>query len=123
MSNVLSPFVGDIGLHPEAPLRLFATLAAVALFLSVISPASAAGDAKAGRDLARVWCSGCHVVDQSRGGPDTAPPFPTIARRGSEGRGWLRAWLAAPHPPMPNLSLSRQQIDDVVAYLDSLTPR
>jgi mono/diheme cytochrome c family protein len=35
----------------------------------------------------------------------------------------VRAWLADPHPPMPNFNLSRQQIDDIVAYLDSLTPR
>jgi hypothetical protein len=26
----------------------------------------------------------------------------------------------SPHPPMPNISLSRQQIDDIVAYLSSL---
>jgi mono/diheme cytochrome c family protein len=26
----------------------------------------------------------------------------------------------APHPPMPSISLSRQQIDDIVAYLSTL---
>jgi cytochrome c len=97
-------------------------LAAV-LCSSTISPATAAGDAQAGRDLAQSWCSSCHIVDQSGRGPDTAPPFPAVAQRSREDRGWLRAWLAAPHPPMPNFNLSRQQIDDVVAYLDSMSPR
>jgi len=26
----------------------------------------------------------------------------------------------SPHPPMPSISLSRQQIDDIVAYLGTL---
>jgi mono/diheme cytochrome c family protein len=33
----------------------------------------------------------------------------------------IRGWLADPHPPMPNLNLSRQEIDDILAYLESLT--
>jgi hypothetical protein len=31
-----------------------------------------------------------------------------------------RAFLLAPHPPMPDLNLSRADIDDISAYLDSL---
>jgi mono/diheme cytochrome c family protein len=109
MSNVSSSLVGVV--------------AAAVLSMWVVMPAAAAGDAQAGRNLAQRWCSGCHVVDQSGRGPDTAPPFPTIARQSQDDQGWLRAWLTAPHPPMPDLNLSRQQIDDVIAYLDSLTPR
>jgi hypothetical protein len=30
------------------------------------------------------------------------------------------AWLANPHPPMPNFNLSRTEIDWIVAYLASL---
>jgi mono/diheme cytochrome c family protein len=33
----------------------------------------------------------------------------------------IRGWLADPHPPMPNLELSRREIEDIVAYLQSLT--
>lgn len=87
------------------------------------TPSLAAGDAEAGHRLARQWCTGCHIVDSAVQGPDTAPSFPSIARRSAGDQGWLRAWLAAPHPPMPNFNLSRQQIDDVVAYLGSLAPR
>jgi mono/diheme cytochrome c family protein len=103
-------------------MRSLAVLAVVALCLSPVSAAVAAGDAQAGHDLARLWCSACHMVERSGQGPDTAPPFASVARRSPEDRGWLRAWIAAPHPPMPNFNLSRQQIDDVIAYLDSLIP-
>lgn len=97
--------------------------AAVILCLLSGSPALAAGDVAAGQELARRWCAGCHVIDRSRQGSDAAPPFVAIARQNPETRGWLRAWLTAPHPPMPNFNLSRRQIDDIIAYLDSLSPR
>lgn len=112
-----------IACRATRPATAIAALAAAILSLSVASAAMAAGDEQAGKDLARRWCSGCHIVDRSGGGTDAAPPFPVIARRNPKDRTWLRAWLTDPHPPMPNLNLSRQQIDDVVAYLDSLSPR
>jgi mono/diheme cytochrome c family protein len=87
-------------------------------FIVAASPVSAAGDARAGHELATLWCTSCHIVDDSGHGSDAAPPFSNVA--GRKGNRWLRAWLAAPHPPMPNFNLSRQQIDDIVAYLGSL---
>jgi cytochrome c len=97
--------------------------AAAFLCLLTAATARAAGDAEAGKELALRWCNSCHIVDQSGRGPDTAPPFPILARRSPNDRTWLRAWLTDPHPPMPNFNLSREQIDDVVAYLDSMAPR
>jgi len=32
----------------------------------------------------------------------------------------LAAFLANPHPPMPNLSLSRRDIQDLLAYIATL---
>ena len=96
-------------------------IAALALFGGHLADAQAAGGADAGHKLAQVWCTSCHIVDNSPQGADTAPPFATIAERHHD-RAWIRAWLISPHPPMPNLNLSRQQIDNVVAYLDSLKP-
>jgi mono/diheme cytochrome c family protein len=95
--------------------------AAVAATLS--SPAVAAGDASSGQVLAQTWCTGCHIVGPAATGGDTAPPFAAIANRSNLSPGALRAWLTEPHPPMPNLDLSRQQIDDITAYLDSLRHR
>lgn len=85
--------------------------------------AAAAGDAEAGHALARIWCSSCHIVDEAQQARDAAPPFASIAKRHGSDRAWLRAWLTAPHPPMPNFNLSRREIDDIVAYLESLPRR
>jgi mono/diheme cytochrome c family protein len=101
-------------------LTKVATVLAPLLFLSL--PTRAAGNAAAGHQLARQWCNTCHIVEESGSGPDTAPPFPVIARTRQD-RAWVRAWLVSPHPPMPNLNLTRQEIDDVVAYLDSLASK
>ena len=80
----------------------------------------AGGDRDAGSNLTRRWCSGCHVVDASGEGTDAAPSFQSIAQDRGEDQTWLRAWLVAPHPQMPDLNLSRDEIDDIVAYLSSL---
>jgi mono/diheme cytochrome c family protein len=98
----------------------YLTLVAAVFCLSAISPAAAAGDAQAGHDLAQRWCTSCHIIDRSGHGPDTGPPFPTIVLKNKEDRSSVRAWLADPHPPMPNFNLSQPQIDDLAAYLDSL---
>ena len=58
---------------------------------------------------------------QARGG-DGAPPFAMVADTAAERTDDLRAWLADPHPPMPNLSLTRWEIDDLLAYIESLRP-
>jgi len=100
-------------------MRPDAVIAALLIATGSASAAFAAGDAAAGRQLAQQWCSSCHITDRSANGPDTAPPFPTIARRHQQNGDWVRAWLSTPHPPMPNFDLSRAQIDDIVAYLDS----
>ena len=35
----------------------------------------------------------------------------------------LAAFLADPHPKMPDMHLSRSEIDDIVAYIQSLNPK
>lgn len=88
-------------------LGMMAALAASA------NVAVAAGDPAQGRAAAQRWCSSCHAVGAAGGG-DTAPPFAAIARIRSDE--YLRGFLTRPHPPMPPLELSRQDIDDIVAY-------
>lgn len=88
----------------------------------VMTPMGAsAADIDHGKTLAKQWCSNCHVVapDQTAGG-DSAPTFNMIAATAAERSDDLRAWLADPHPPMPNLDLSVREIDDLLAYIESL---
>jgi mono/diheme cytochrome c family protein len=87
------------------------------------SPAvsATAGNVESGRQLAMRSCSSCHATETSVVARDAAPPFSAIAKTNRERPAWIRGWLMAPHPPMPSISLSRQQIDDIVAYLQSLS--
>ena len=95
-----------------------AVLAVVALVST--STAHAAGNVEAGRRLVNTSCNTCHVAPEAPAGTDAAPPFAAIARDNRERPGWIRTWLTDPHPPMQGISLTRQQIDDVVAYLTTL---
>lgn len=79
-----------------------------------------AQDVERGRLLARDWCGSCHVTESGMVGSDTAPPFATIAKDPSSTLDRLHHWLVAPHPPMPDLKLSRDEEDDILAYLLSL---
>jgi mono/diheme cytochrome c family protein len=81
----------------------------------------AQGDPEAGRDLVRSWCTACHVVDLEGTGADAGPALPALLAGKQRSADEIRGWLADPHPPMPNLNLSRQEIEDILAYLESLT--
>ena len=78
--------------------------------------AASAADLKHGETLAGQWCGNCHLIggEQPVGG-DAAPTFASVAETAAERTDDLKAWLAAPHPPMPNLNLSRYEIDDLLA--------
>jgi cytochrome c len=95
-----------------------ATTVPLLLALAWAAPAAAAGDAQQGESLARTWCSGCHLVGTAGG--DAAPPLAAIARDPGRTDAYIYAWLTDPHPPMPQLDLSRQEIADLIAYLDTL---
>ena len=95
-------------------------IAALAL-LAQVMPALAFGDAAAGKAIAEGWCASCHLVSPEQQTATTeAPPFETIAERTPDEIAALAAFLADPHPPMPNLSLTRQEIRDLLAYISSL---
>jgi cytochrome c2 len=79
----------------------------------------AAGDPASGKDIARNWCARCHLVDGGRA-RDAAPRLRAIAGDPSWTEDRLAAFLAKPHGGMRSFSFSRQEIDDLVAYIRSL---
>ena len=96
-------------------LVIAGVLAAIAL------PAAAAtGSADAGRQLVLRSCTSCHATNATTAATDAAPPLSFVARDNKQRPAWVRGWLMDPHPPMPGIMLSRQQIDDIIAYLNSL---
>lgn len=92
----------------------------VLLVGSLAAPALAQGDVETGRQYALTWCTTCHVVDHAGHGADVGPALPELLAGGKRTSDEIRGWLADPHPPMPNLDLTRQEIEDIVAYLESL---
>ena len=97
----------------------YATLAlAAAAFLGQAAAAKAA-DLQRGAVLAQQWCANCHLI--GAGTPSSAqqgpPPFRSIAAMPPD---QIRTFLTKPHGSMPDLSLSRAEIDDLIAYIGSL---
>ena len=93
---------------------------AVTLVLATATVESALADAAKGSQLAQQWCASCHVT----GGTPAAnlqqgpPSFSTIAHARTADQ--LRAFLSHPHGAMPDLSLTRAEIDDLVGYIEKL---
>jgi cytochrome c len=83
------------------------------------------GDVAAGRKLAETWCSSCHVVGPStvHGTSNGVPTFVAVAGMKATTAMSLRVFLQTPHAQMPDLHLSRNEIDDLATYILSLRPR
>ncbi len=97
----------------------------LALFCLLAAPALAQpepGDPRAGRGLAANWCAHCHRIAPGGPGPatDGAAPFASIVAMPSTTSMSLRVFLQTPHAGMPDYHLTRDQLDDLVAYLLSL---
>ena len=101
---------------------LYRLLAAVlvSLVLAVATARPTRADASRGSQLARQWCASCHVTSGDPAGniQQGPPSFHTIA--GARTADQLRAFLSHPHGAMPDLSLTRQEIDDLVGYIETL---
>jgi mono/diheme cytochrome c family protein len=98
------------------PLRLALLVAA----LAAAAPSLARADMAAGQQLAQRWCAACHIIGGAA--PQSAQPGPpsfhAIAESGKT-PDQLRAFLTKPHGAMPDLALSRAEIDDVIAYIEA----
>jgi mono/diheme cytochrome c family protein len=95
------------------------------LFIASVMLAAGAAQAQdipAGKTIAKVWCSNCHSVasQEKTTVRDGVPTFLSIAQMQSTTEMSLAAFLATPHGGMPNLTLSRKEIQDVSSYILSL---
>jgi cytochrome c len=98
-------------------LRSFVLAAAVAGYTL---PALAAADVEAGRQLVLRSCSSCHAINATNKATDGAPPLSFLAKDNKVRPAWVRGWLMDPHPPMPTIVLNRAQVDNIIAYLNTL---
>jgi mono/diheme cytochrome c family protein len=111
------------------PVQKYTRMAGLAVVLAategLVPFGVSAQDVTRGRDLAGRWCANCHVVERS---PATAPAdglptFPALANQTGQSPDHLRAAMNPQHSRMPDFALSKQQQDDLVAYILSLRGR
>lgn len=105
---------------------MLVAVAAASAVLGVAVAAPAADDGLGspvyGKRVAEEQCGDCHVVtpEQGKGGDPLAPDLVERVRDPAITEMALRSWLRTSHPNMPNIRLTEQQTDDVVAYLLSI---
>ena len=79
-------------------------------------------NAEEGKRIAQKLCTGCHLTPDSKSttAQDGIPTFSSIANRGDQTAQRIRNILIKPHVPMPDTQLTRNEIEDVISYLDEL---
>jgi cytochrome c len=100
-----------------------AALAVVAVLLPGPVAAQGAADIAAGQKLAELHCSRCHAVgDVGQGLMEGAPPFRDLKLRYpiADLAEALAEGITTAHPQMPVFTFSAEEVDDLLAYLDSL---
>jgi mono/diheme cytochrome c family protein len=81
---------------------------------------ASAANANNGRRIAQARCSPCHiVVPNQRQELAKSPPFEDIARQNGFNAEMLAYLILAPHPRM-NLTFTREEAEDLAAYIASL---
>lgn len=105
----------------EALVLPVALIGVALIGATMVAPAHA-DDVSDGQSLARQWCASCHVVGrESQQVVNGAPAFSFMARNPQYTAERLEAWLLLPqHPAMQGIDLSRTQIRQVRAYIESL---
>jgi cytochrome c len=102
-------------------------LALLVLAAALAAPLSSAGaqeigSVREGQTLAQTVCSECHAVE--KGAPlavrGAAPNFETLAATPGVNAMALRVALQTSHTKMPNLMLTQEQRESVIAYILSL---
>lgn len=75
-----------------------------------------------GQELAETFCSGCHItrVEQEGTAPVGPPTFSSIANKPGQTAEQIMGALVAPHPPMPDMHLTNSEMQDIIAYLETL---
>jgi mono/diheme cytochrome c family protein len=101
--------------------KLLAAIACVAG--AAVAGAQEVGDARKGLKFAERVCAECHAVKAGQTVPATAPTFKAIANTPGMTALALTVFFRTPHRDMPNLVLSDDEREDVIAYILGLRDR
>jgi mono/diheme cytochrome c family protein len=83
------------------------------------------GNAKEGFAYASQVCAECHAVraGESKSPHAQVPSFQTVANTLGMTSTALRVWFQSAHRSMPNLNLTEQDSNNIIAYILSLKKR
>ncbi len=89
---------------------------------SLTSHADGIGNPARGLEYAQANCAGCHaiLVDETESPNPDSPAFSAMAATSGVTRTALSVFLQTPHPTMPNLIVTGEDADNVIAYILSL---
>jgi mono/diheme cytochrome c family protein len=80
-------------------------------------------DPEKGRALAERACVACHIVSKEATAstiPADVPSFAVIANKPGQSMETIAGRIVIPHPAMPAIALTREEIVNVVAYIMTL---
>ena len=105
-----------------------ATLALISIWLGSAAQSVRADEeakppsAVEGRQLSEKFCKGCHIIGpEGAGTAQVGPPsFAYIANKPGQTAQHIIDVLVQPHPPMPDMHLTNEEIGNILAYLDTL---
>lgn len=110
--------------------RIALRVTVIAILASVLGAGAGAAtpmtpkpDPEKGKELAERVCVACHVVSETAAPATIAadvPSFKVIANKPGQSMEGLAGRIVIPHPAMPAIPLSREEIVNVVAYIMSL---
>lgn len=103
-------------------LKRMTALAAALVATAAVARAED-GDAAAGHAFARNARQPCHAVEAEQRKPRRiviGPAFRDVANTSGMTANAMRVFLRTSHPKMPNLILTPEETDDVIAYILSL---
>ncbi len=113
----------------------------VALAMAPLSTALAGGNPESGRKISTEHCSRCHVIGDHNpyGGINSTPSFQLLAKRDDYLERFQTFYARRPHPVfvrvpdvprwtdlpshIPEFTIQPQDIDDIVAFIETLRPK
>jgi mono/diheme cytochrome c family protein len=105
------------------PIIVEGTMRKFALFIFMLPVSAHAQDVARGKAMAERWCANCHLVSNSAtiGSANGLQTFPGLAADPKVTESRLRGAMTSQHGGrMPDFSLTKQEQDDLVAYVFSL---
>ena len=100
-----------------ATLMRYALPALVIASVLVGATAALADDVEHGRQLAERWCAACHATGAGPTKFNRAPPLAAIAARQDVSPEMIASFLLLPHATMASPPLSRQDAQDLAAFI------